>query len=62
VSERELRQAEAVLAYLHNMLAYATLREEQHLSGAEIGQALGWAIRTLVADLRRRQRTKRRKT
>jgi AcrR family transcriptional regulator len=61
LSERELRQAEAVLAYLHNMLAYTTLREEQQLSGAEIGEALGWAIRTLVADLRRRQRAKERK-
>jgi AcrR family transcriptional regulator len=59
--ERELRQAEAVLAYLHNMLAYTTLREEQHLSGEEIGEALGWAIRTLVGDLRRRNRAKERK-
>jgi AcrR family transcriptional regulator len=61
LSERELRQAEAVLAYLHNMLAYTTLREEENLSGEEIGEALGWAIRTLVADLRRKQRTTRRK-
>jgi AcrR family transcriptional regulator len=59
--QRELRQAEAVLAYLHNMLAYSTLRDEQHLSGEEIGEALGWAIRTLVADLRRRHRAKARK-
>jgi AcrR family transcriptional regulator len=61
LSEQELRHAEAVLAYLHNMLAYTTLREEQHLSGVEIGEALGWAIRTLVADLRRRQRAKERR-
>lgn len=54
----ELRRATAVLAYLHNMLAYTTLREEQELSGAEIGEAVGWAIRTLVADLRRMQRAK----
>jgi AcrR family transcriptional regulator len=54
--EQELRQAEAVLAYLHNMLAYVTLREEQQLSGEEIGEAVGWAIRTLVDDLRRRNR------
>ena len=60
LSKSELRQAEAVLAYLHNMLAYTTLREEQHMTGAEIGEALGWAIRTLVADLRRRQREKER--
>jgi AcrR family transcriptional regulator len=58
--ERELRQAEAVLAYLHNMLAYTTLREEQHLAGTEIGEAVGWAIRTLVADLRHRNRAKER--
>ena len=58
--EDELRRAEAVLAYLHNMLAYTTLREESGLTGAEIGEALGWAISTLVADLRRRDRKQRR--
>ncbi len=52
--EDELRRAEAVLAYLHNMLAYTTMREENGLSGEEIGEAVGWAIRTLTADLRRR--------
>jgi AcrR family transcriptional regulator len=60
LSETELRQAEAVLAYLHNMLAYTTLREENGLSGAEIGEAIGWAIRTLIADLRKRNRNSRR--
>lgn len=52
--EQELRRAEAVVAYLHSMLAYTTMREENDLSGEEIGEAVGWAIRTLVADLRRR--------
>jgi len=52
LSEPELQRAEAVLAYLHNILAYTTLREETHLTGEEIGEAIGWAIRTLVADLR----------
>src|SRR3954451_9073495 len=51
--EEELRRAEAVLAYLHNILAYTTLREENDLSGEEIGTAIGWAIRTLIADLRK---------
>jgi AcrR family transcriptional regulator len=60
LSELELRRAEAVLAYLHNMLAYTTLREENGLSGEEIGQAIGWAIRTLIADLRTRNRNLRR--
>ena len=54
LSEPELKQAEAVLAYLHNMLAYTTLREENGLCGEEIGEAIGWAIRTLIADLRTR--------
>jgi AcrR family transcriptional regulator len=54
--EDELRGAEAVLAYLHNMLAYTSLRDESALSGEEIGEALAWAIRTLVDDLRRRNK------
>jgi AcrR family transcriptional regulator len=58
--EPELRRAEAVLAYLHNMLAYTTLREENGLSGEEIGEAIGWAIRTLIADLRKQNRYSRR--
>jgi AcrR family transcriptional regulator len=52
--QEELRRAEAVLAYLHNMLAYTTLREESGLDGKEIGLGIAWAIRTLVDDLRRR--------
>ncbi|HZE03710.1 MAG TPA: helix-turn-helix domain-containing protein [Solirubrobacteraceae bacterium] len=60
LTEPELRQAEAVLAYLHNMLAYTTLREENGLSGTEIGEAIGWAIRTLITDLRKRNRNSRR--
>jgi AcrR family transcriptional regulator len=61
LSAEELRQAGAVLAYLHNMLAFTTLREEHGLGADEIAAALGWAIRTLVDDLRRRQREQRRK-
>ena len=57
---KELRHAEAVLAYLHNMLAFTTLREEHGLAAGEVADALGWAIRTLVDDLRRRQRKQRR--
>jgi AcrR family transcriptional regulator len=60
LSASELAQAEAVLAYLHNVLAYTTLREESGLSGEEIGDAIGWAIRTLIADLRKRNRNSRR--
>jgi AcrR family transcriptional regulator len=60
LSEPEMLRAEAVLAYLHNMLAYTTLREEGGLAGEEIGEAIGWAIRTLIADLRKRNRNLRR--
>jgi AcrR family transcriptional regulator len=60
LSEPELQRAEAVLAYLHNMLAYTTLREENGLGGEEIGEAVGWAIRTLIADLRKRNQNMRR--
>ena len=58
--ESELWRAEGVLAYLHNMLAYTTLHEENGLSGDEIGEAIGWAIRTLIEDLRNRNRNSRR--
>jgi AcrR family transcriptional regulator len=58
LTEEELRRAEAVLAYLHNMLAFTTMREENHLSPDEIGEAVAWAIRTLVDDLRRTHETK----
>jgi len=58
LDEEELRRAEAVIAYLHNMLAFTTMREENHLSPDEIGEAVAWAIRTLVDDLRRTHETK----
>jgi AcrR family transcriptional regulator len=60
LGEADLKRAEAVLAYLHNMLAYTTLREESGLAGEEVGEAIGWAIRTLVADLRKQNRNLRR--
>jgi AcrR family transcriptional regulator len=59
--ESDLRRAEAVLAYLHNMQAYTTLREESGLSGEEIGEAVGWAIRTLVEELRQKHQTQTRR-
>jgi AcrR family transcriptional regulator len=62
VDEQELRHAEAVLAYLHNIIAYTVLREECGMSGEEIGRAIAWAIRTLVEDLRRKDRRSRRRT
>ncbi|MER7398397.1 helix-turn-helix domain-containing protein [Streptomyces sp. NPDC000151] len=48
------RRAEAVLAYLDNVLAWATMREELDMSGEEVADAVEWAMTTLLADLRRR--------
>jgi AcrR family transcriptional regulator len=52
--EREARGAEAVFFYLHNMLAWVTMRDEVGLNGKEIGEAIAWAMDTLIEDLRRR--------
>ena len=60
--EAELRRAEAILAYLHSMLAFTTLHEESGLSPKQAGEAVGWAIRTLVDDLRRKQRRAKERT
>ena len=56
LTDEELRRAEAMLAYLHNMLAFTTMREEYGLSSEEVGETVAWAIRTLVEDLRRTHR------
>jgi hypothetical protein len=52
----EARQAYAVFAYLDNMLAWLTMRDEAGLDGKEAGAAVAWAMNVLIDDLRRRQR------
>lgn len=52
--KQEAREAEAVFFYLESMLAWVTMRDEADLNGKQTGEAIAWAIRTLVADLRRR--------
>jgi AcrR family transcriptional regulator len=54
--EAEARQAFAVFAYLNNMLAWVTMREDAGLDGKQVGAAVAWAMRVLIDDLRRRQR------
>jgi AcrR family transcriptional regulator len=54
--EAESRRAFAVFAYLNNMLAWVTMRDEAGLDGKEVGAAVGWAMNVLIDDLRRRQR------
>lgn len=56
LSPAEARRAKAVVAYLANSLAWLSLYDESGLDGRESGAAIGWAIQTLVDDLRKRNR------
>lgn len=56
LSEAEAKRAFAVLAYLDNMLAWVTMREEAGLDGKEVGAAVAWAMQVLIEDLHGRQR------
>ena len=51
---KETRQAEALAAYLNNVLAWNALREDFGMSSAEIADAIDWALTTLLKDVRRR--------
>src|SRR3984893_5852642 len=51
---KEDRQAEALAAYLNNVLAWSALREDFGMSSAEIADAIDWALTTLLKDVRRR--------
>lgn len=46
--------AKAVIVYLTGGLAWLTMGDESGLDGTQAGRAAGWAIRTLIADLRAR--------
>lgn len=50
----EARLAKAVIIYLAGGLAWLSMADESGLDGAQAGRAAGWAIRTLIADLRAR--------
>lgn len=52
----ETKQAIAVLHHLLNLEAWRSMKDEAGLDGEASGRAVGWAIRTLVADLERRNR------
>lgn len=45
---------EAVIVYLTGGLPWMTMSDESGLDGTQAGRAAGWAIRTLIADLRAR--------
>lgn len=54
LSRTEARAALAILSYLRSSWTWKTLRDEFGMSGAESGKAVAWALRTLIADLRKR--------
>jgi AcrR family transcriptional regulator len=51
---KEARQAEALAAYLNNVLAWNMLREDFGMSSTEVADAIDWALTTLLKDVRRR--------
>lgn len=52
LSQRELRQAAAVLSYLCSSNAWITMQDECGLNAASAQAAVEWAIETLLARLR----------
>lgn len=51
---KEVRHVEAITAYLNSALAWSVLREDFGMSSAEIADAVGWALTTLLNDVRQR--------
>jgi len=47
-------KAAGVIQLLHSAYAWLSLREQWNLSGQDAADAAGWAIETLIADLRAR--------
>jgi len=52
--EEEVVRAAGVIKYLFSADAWSALRRDFDLDGVEAGKAVSWAIRALVADLKRR--------
>jgi AcrR family transcriptional regulator len=55
LDEEQRVAAEAIIAYLASIQAWITIQEEFGLTGAQVGQAVSWAIATLLSDLRLQQ-------
>jgi AcrR family transcriptional regulator len=58
--EEEKRRAVAVFGYLENVFAWVSMHHAPALDGGEIEEAVEWAMRTLMGDLRRRNTAARR--
>lgn len=54
LSAKEQRQATAILSLLHSSRTWQAFKDDFGIDGKESGKVVAWALRTLVADLRRR--------
>ena len=54
LTANEHRQATAILSLLHSSRTWQAMKDDFGMDGREGGKAVSWALRTLVADLRRR--------
>ena len=55
LSQEEAHMATAVLQLLSSSQAWIEMRQQWDLTGEQIADACGWAMRTLLADLHARQ-------
>lgn len=56
LGEEEVRRAEAVVAYLDNVLAWTVMREEFGLDADQVADAVEWVLTLVIGDLKRRNR------
>ena len=54
LSPLEQRHVTAMLSLLHSSRTWQAFKDDFGLDGREAGRVVGWALRTLVADLRQR--------
>jgi AcrR family transcriptional regulator len=54
LDEQDAEDAVAVISYLLSSRAWLALKDDFDMDGERSGQAISWAIQTLVANLRRR--------
>jgi AcrR family transcriptional regulator len=54
LDEDEAEDAIAVISYLISSRAWLALKDDFNMEGERSGRAIAWAVKTLVADLRRR--------
>ncbi len=54
LGKAEQNAATAVIAYLSSSRTWQAMKDEHGMNGEESGEAVAWAVRALIADLRKR--------